>query len=137
MYLLDTNICVYLLSGKYEAVNQKFLSIAPDQVAISAVVAAELAYGVENSQRVEINRRRLELFLEGVPVLPWDAATMWHYAVQKKLLKGHGTPIGELDLQIAAHALATNAVLVTNNLREFERVVGLRLENWVPQAALT
>lgn len=131
MYLLDTNICVYLISGKYEHVNQKFLSIAPDQIAVSAIVAAELAYGVEHSQRVKENRKRLDVFFEGVPILDWSKHTIWHYAKLKSQLRKAGTPVGELDLQIAAHALTLDAVCVTNNTREFERVDGLRLENWV------
>ena len=131
MYLIDTNICVYLISGKYEQVNQRFLSIAPDQIAISAIVAAELAYGVEHSRRVQENRKRLDVFFEGVPILDWSKQTIWHYAKLKSQLRNAGTPIGELDLQIAAHALALDAVCVTNNTREFERIEGLRLENWV------
>ena len=131
MYLIDTNICVYLISGKYEQVNQRFLSIAPDQIAISAIVAAELAYGVEHSRHVQENRKRLDVFFEGVPILDWSKQTIWHYAKLKSQLRNAGTPIGELDLQIAAHALALDAVCVTNNTREFERIEGLRLENWV------
>ncbi len=135
MYFLDTNICVYLISGRYESLNQKFLSIEPEKLVISALVGAELAYGVENSQRVQFNRRRLDLFLSGMRVLAWDADAMWHYAVQRSRLKASGTPIGELDLLIAAHALANSAVMVTNNLREFERIDGLVLENWVAAGA--
>lgn len=131
MYLLDTNICVYLISGRFEHVNQRFLSIAPEQIAVSAIVAAELAYGVEHSQRTKENRKRLDVFFEGVPILDWSKQSIWHYAKLKSQLRNAGTPIGELDLQIAAHALALDAVCVTNNTREFERIEGLRLENWV------
>lgn len=131
MYLLDTNICVYLISGKFEHVNQTFLKIPPDQIAVSAIVAAELAYGVEHSHRVEDNRKRLDVFFDGVPILDWSKHAIWHYAKLKSQLRKAGTPIGELDLQIAAHALALDAICVTNNTREFERIEGLRLENWV------
>jgi tRNA(fMet)-specific endonuclease VapC len=131
MYLLDTNICVYLISGKYEQVNQRFLSIAADQIAVSVIVAAELAYGVEHSQRVAENRKRLDVFFSGVPILDWGKESIWHFAKLKSQLRNAGTPIGELDLQIASHALALDAVCVTNNTREFERIEGLRLENWV------
>ena len=131
MYLLDTNMCVYLISGKFEQVNQRFLSIPQDEIAISAIVAAELAYGVEYSQRVKENRKRLDVFFEGVPILDWSKHAIWHYAKLKSQLRKAGTPIGELDLQIAAHALALDAICVTNNTREFERIEGLRLENWV------
>jgi tRNA(fMet)-specific endonuclease VapC len=131
MYFLDTNICAYFMSRKYPSVTAKFREKNPSELVISSIVAAELAFGVENSVRVESNRQNLELFLSKLTVLAWDAAAIWHFGIQKAKLKKAGTKIGELDLLIGCQALALDAVLVTNNTREFERIEGLKLENWV------
>jgi tRNA(fMet)-specific endonuclease VapC len=131
MYLLDTNICAYFMSRKYPAVTAKFREHEPGELAISSIVAAELAYGVENSTRIESNRRNLDFFLAKMTVLAWDEAAMWQFGFHKAKLRKAGTKIGELDLLIGCQALALDAVLVTNNTREFERIEGLRLENWV------
>jgi tRNA(fMet)-specific endonuclease VapC len=131
MYLLDTNICAYFMSRKYPAVTAKFREHQPHELGISSIVAGELAYGVENSARIESNRRNLESFLSMLTVLAWDESAIWHFGVHKAKLKKAGTKIGELDLLIGCHALALDAVLVTNNTREFERIEGLKLENWV------
>jgi tRNA(fMet)-specific endonuclease VapC len=131
MYLLDTNICVYFISRKYPSVTAKFRKHDPGDLVISSIVAAELAYGVQNSARVESNQQHLELFLSKLTVLPWDDTAIWHFGVHKTRLKKAGTKIGELDLLIGCQALALDAVLVTNNTREFERINGLKLENWV------
>ena len=130
MYLLDTNICTYFISRKYPSVTAKFRAHEPTDLAISSIVAGELAYGVENSRRIESNRQSLELFLSKMTVLAWDEAAIWHFGVHKTRLKMAGTKIGELDLLIGCQALALDAVLVTNNTREFERIEGLKLENW-------
>jgi tRNA(fMet)-specific endonuclease VapC len=131
MYLLDTNICAYFMSRKYPAITAKFREHEPGDLAISSIVAAELAYGVENSTRIESNRRNLELFLAKMNVVAWDDAALWQFGFHKAKLKKAGTKIGELDLLIGCQALAMGAVLVTNNTREFERIEGLKLENWV------
>jgi tRNA(fMet)-specific endonuclease VapC len=131
MYLLDTNICAYFMSRKYPAITAQFRKHEPGELAISSIVAAELAYGVENSTRIESNRRNLELFLGKMNVVAWDEAALWQFGFHKAKLKKAGTRIGELDLLIGCQALAMDAVLVTNNTREFERIDGLRLENWV------
>lgn len=131
MYLLDTNICAYFLSRKYPSVTAKFREHEPSDLVISSIVAAELAYGVENSTRIESNRQTLELFLSKMTVLAWDESAIWHFGVHKTRLKKAGTKIGELDLLIGCQALALDAVLVTNNTREFARIDGLKLENWV------
>lgn len=131
MYFLDTNICAYFMSRKYPSVTAKFREHEPSDLVISSIVAGELAYGVENSTRIESNRRNLELFLSKLTVLAWDEAAIWHFGLNKTRLKKAGTKIGELDLLIGCHALAMDAVLVTNNTREFARIEGLKLENWV------
>jgi tRNA(fMet)-specific endonuclease VapC len=131
LYLLDTNICAYFISRKYPSVTAKFRQHDPGDLVISSIVAGELAYGVENSARIESNRQNLELFLSKLRVLAYDESAMWHFGFHKAKLKKAGTKIGELDLLIGCHALALGAVLVTNNTREFERIEGLKLENWV------
>ena len=128
---MDTNICAYFMSRRYPSVTAKFREHNPGDLVISSIVAAELAYGVENSARVESNRHTLELFLSKLTVLAWDDAAIWQFGVHKAKLKKAGAKLGELDLLIGCHALAMDAVLVTNNTREFERIEGLKLENWV------
>ena len=130
MYLIDTNICSYLMSRRFPSVERAWRNKDPSEIFISSIVAGELAYGVEHSTRVESNRATLELFLSEVRVLPWDKNTIWTYAKEKSRLRKLGTPIGELDLLLGCQALANNAIFVTNNTREFERIEGLRLENW-------
>jgi tRNA(fMet)-specific endonuclease VapC len=99
-------------------------------IGISSVSAAELAYGVAKSGSAR-NREALAMFLAPLDVLPFDEAAIWHYGKLRSDLEKRGEPIGALDTLIAAHALATDTILVTNNTREFSRVKGLRLENWV------
>ena len=131
MYFLDTNICAYFMSPKYPAVKAQFRLRDPQDLFVSALVAAELAYGVALSARVEANRKNLDAFLSLLQVVPWDDQAMWHYGEQKARLKKTGAQIGEMDLLIGCQALALGATLVTNNMREFERIEGLQVENWV------
>ena len=98
-------------------------------IGLSSVVAAELAFSVAKSASAR-NRQALEMFLAPLEVLPFDSAAMWAYGDLRADLERRGEPIGSLDTLIAAHALSVNAVLVTNNTREFSKVRGLKLENW-------
>lgn len=129
-YLLDTNICIYAINQRSDTVVERLRREGRSNLTTSAIVAAELAFGVEKSSRSE-TRQQLLLFLSGLQVLPWSESAIWHYARQRKLLREAGTPIGEMDLLIASQALGDDLTLVTNNTREFERVQGLKLENWV------
>ena len=129
-YLLDTNICIYAINQRSDTVVERLQREGRSNLTTSALVAAELAFGAEKSNRSD-TRQQLLLFLSGLQILPWSESAVWHYARQRKLLKDAGTPIGEMDLLIAAHALGDNLTLVTNNTREFERIEGLKLENWV------
>ena len=129
-YLLDTNICIYAINNRSDTVVDRLKREGRSNLATSTIVAAELAFGVEKSSRNE-TRQQLLLFLSSLQVLPWSESAIWHYAWQRKLLKDAGTPIGEMDLLIASQALGDDLTLVTNNTREFERVQGLKLENWV------
>ena len=130
LYLLDTNMVVYIQRG-LPAVLSRLNELGSDRVVLSSLVVAELAYGVEKSAHKERNRKVLDLFLSEVRVLPWTQDAMWHYARHNHALRKSGKIIGEMDLLIACHALALDAVCVTNNTREFERIEGLKLENWV------
>ena len=129
-YMLDANICIYALNRRPPGVLKRVLAAGDEGVGISSIVAAELAFGVTKSQRVE-NRSRLETFLYNLPVLPWTDTLVWDYGEIRLALERSGQRIGERDLFIAAHARALDLTLVTNNFAEFARVPGLRLENWV------
>ena len=121
---------IYIQRG-IPAVLNKLAALGSQRVALPALVAAELAYGVEKSAYPAENRRVLEQFLQRITVLPWTHGAMWHYARNYHALKTSGQMIGQNDLLIACQSLAEDAVLVTNNTREFERIDGLKLENWV------
>jgi tRNA(fMet)-specific endonuclease VapC len=129
LILLDTNICIYIINTKPPEVLERFNRFRLGEIGLSSVVAAELAYGVAKSGS-ERNRRALEMFLAPLDLLPFDEAAIWAYGELRADLERRGQPIGALDTMIAAHALSLNAVLVTNNTREFSRVAGLQLENW-------
>lgn len=130
MYLLDTNICIYIINNKPIQVFEKFSKIDIRQVAISSITVAELAFGVQKSGS-QRNQLALDKFLNPISILDYPSNAVWHYAKLRHDLQSKGTPIGGLDMLIASHAIALNAVLVANNTKEFERVSELRLENWV------
>lgn len=106
------------------------------RLAISTVVVGELAFGVARSDAAyrQGNEERLRQFLQAIEVLDWTQEAAWIFGVQRQRLMASGTPIGELDLMIGAHALAQDMVVVTNNTREFARIEGLRLEDWTKEA---
>jgi tRNA(fMet)-specific endonuclease VapC len=128
--LLDTNICIYVINMRPPQVLARFREYRLGEIGICSVVAAELAYGVAKSRSAR-NRSALEMFLAPLEVLPFDQAAVWAYGDLRASLEREGQPIGALDTMIAAHALSVDAPLVTHNTREFARVPGLRLENWV------
>lgn len=130
--MLDTNTVSYFIKGANLPLHQRLKQVLQDQHAvISTVTRAELRYGQALMAADDKRRARIDLFLDEVPTLPWtdDAADV--YGQLKAQLRRLGMPIGELDTQIAAQALAENLVLVTHNTRHFEKVAGLRLEDWV------
>jgi tRNA(fMet)-specific endonuclease VapC len=131
VYLLDTDICVYVLNERSAALATRFRGIAPTELATSIINIAELRYGMAHSQRPVQNARRLESLLSPLTVLPFDDRAAFHFAELKHALASRGTLIGPMDLLIAAIALAHDATLVTNNIGEFSRVPGLRTENWL------
>ena len=129
-YLLDTDILIYVLSGRYPALRAHIDGFAPGRAATSVVVCGELHYGIAKSMRRADALQRLSALLELIPELPLPADAAEHYGDIRAELSARGTPIGANDLWIAAHARAARLTLVTNNVREFERVKGLKLENW-------
>ena len=130
IYLLDTNICIYIINERPALVLQRLIQAGRESLAISTVTVAELAFGVAKSARAD-SRAKLENFLLKFPLLDWDQDAAWVYGDVRKSLEAKGQRIGERDLLLACQALALDATMVTNNIREFEQVDGLRLENWV------
>ena len=128
-YLLDTNICIYVIIARPPKVLARFMKHEIDGLGISAISASELYWGVRKIGSAR-NLAALEKFLSPLVVLDYDLAAARRYGELLASLEKRGTPIGPLDQQIAAHALALNVTLVTNNLREFKRVPDLLVENW-------
>lgn len=128
-FLLDTNICIYIINARPPHVLERFRREVIGDIGISAITAAELAYGVAKSGSTR-NRAALEKFLAPLDIAPFDEAAFWRYGEVRADLERRGQPIGSLDTLIAAHALALGATLVSNNQAEFTRVKGLRVENW-------
>ncbi|QQO07577.1 type II toxin-antitoxin system tRNA(fMet)-specific endonuclease VapC [Breznakiella homolactica] len=131
MYLLDTNICLYLIKERPEAVLKNLRKKRSKGIAISSITLAELEYGVENSKFPEKNKIALIKFLSIITILPFEAKAAEAYGKIKADLKRRGRIIGPLDILIAAHAKSEDLVLVTNNTREFERIADVKIENWM------
>ncbi|MGZ8190222.1 MAG: type II toxin-antitoxin system tRNA(fMet)-specific endonuclease VapC [Methylococcaceae bacterium] len=129
--MLDTNICVYVLKNHPLYLLEKFKQI--EEVHISAIVYSELCSGVTMSPEHLQSARQTQLqeFIALTTLHSWDEKAAVFYAKIRADLKAKGTPIGNMDMLIAAHALSLDAILVTNNVREFERVANLKIENWV------
>lgn len=133
IFMLDTNICICLLNRRtgYENILARIDGLAYEQVVISSLTLAELKYGIAKSVKKEANRIKLGYFLHQFECLPFDAEAASCYGDIRIQLESRGTPIGPLDTLIAAHTLSLAATIVTNNVREFERVDGLAIENWI------
>lgn len=129
-YMLDTDIASYIMKQSSEPVMQKLKRVAVDDVCISVITKCEILYGIEVSPKRKQNQEALDLLLLHVAVLEYPEEAALEYARIRADLKQRGTMIGADDLLIAAHAKAIGLTLVTNNVREFERVKGLRIENW-------
>ncbi len=129
-YLLDTNTCIRLLNQDNAGVAERFKACQPADIALCSVVKAELLYGARRSARVEFNLRRLEVFAAPLQSVPFDDRCAQDYGLIRADLAAQGKPIGANDLMIAAIARAHDLVLVTHNSGEFNRVVGLRVEDW-------
>jgi tRNA(fMet)-specific endonuclease VapC len=129
-YLLDTDICIYIINKKPPAVLKRVQSKQPGQIAISTITLAELEYGVVRSRDPDRNRIALLEFLLPFAIPDFDQAAAAECGRIRSLLESQGRPIGPMDLLLAAQAKSHNLILVTNNEKEFTRVDGLRIENW-------
>lgn len=128
-YLLDTNTVSYVIKGNFPQVRERLLKVPIHEVGISVITEAELLFGVARLPQATKLRVVVEEFLLRVEVLVWESAAARHYAWLRAALEEHGEPMGNLDLMIAAQALAAGAILVTND-RVFRRVKGLKIEDW-------
>ena len=133
-YLLDTNICIYIAKHNPPAVRARFEQLSADALAMSVVTLGELQHGAEKSQARDKALAALQQLQSAIQVMPLTADVGQHYGQIRSALERAGQPIGNNDLWIAAHARAEGWVLVTNNEREFRRVDGLVVENWVASA---
>jgi tRNA(fMet)-specific endonuclease VapC len=129
-HLLDTCICVFLIRQKLPEIRKRFEAHALGDLGISSITESELRFGAEKSADPARNHRQLDHLLLTLPVLPYDAGCAIYYGKVRAQLEKAGTPIGSMDLLIAAHALALGSTLVTNNTGEFLRVPGLKVEDW-------
>lgn len=131
IYMLDTNICIYILKHKDDKVLQKFYSCNFGDIGISSIVYSELIYGVEKSLKRDDNLKNLLKFVSSIEIYDYDINASNEYGRIRSELEKSGNIIGSMDMLIAAHAKSQNVVLVTNNEREFSRVKGLNTKDWV------
>ena len=131
MYMLDTNILVYAIRHPGDAVNDEIAEHVADDICVSSITYGELKYGVCKSAHPEQNRQALRQMLSGIPILDFDWLAAGHFGDIFAELERQGQRIGERDMLIAAHARSLNYTLVTNNTREFGRVPGLAIEDWL------
>ncbi len=130
-YMLDTDICSYVIRERPLEVFEKFKKVEVNQLCISVVTYAELIYGVEHSSSRKINRPIIDDFVRHLDIITWDEDAAEHYGKMRAFLRAEGNIIGSMDMMIAAHARSQNMILITNNDKHFKRVPKLRLENWV------
>jgi len=128
-YMLDTDICIYVIKDRPDGLRQRFSELI-DQLCISTITLGELLYGAENSARRTQNLHTVEQFAGRLDILPFSANAAAHYGQIRAALRRAGRPAGVHDMLIGAHARSEGLVLVTNNVREFERMRGLQVENW-------
>jgi tRNA(fMet)-specific endonuclease VapC len=129
-YMLDTCICSYILKRRPPSVKARFEELDPDALCISTVTLAELYYGAARHPKGETIRKEIGDFVARLTVVSWDETAADHYGAIRASLEKHGSPLGAMDMLIAAHARSIRAVLVTNDLRYFTKVPGLKVEDW-------
>jgi len=130
-YMLDTNICIYIIKKHPESVLKKFKTEMMGNIAISSITLAELRYGVQKSHHQQKNKSALDEFIVPLEIFSFDENAAEYYGYIRADLEKKGKIIGSLDMMIAAHALSLGAILVTNNKKEFLRVPKLTIEDWV------
>ena len=129
-YMLDTDICSYIIRERPIEVFEHFETLKMDQLCISVVTYAELIYGVEHSSSKKINRSIVDQFVKHLSIIDWDKKAAEHYGNIREFLQVKGNAIGAMDMMIAAHARSQKMILVTNNEKHFKRVPKLKVENW-------
>jgi tRNA(fMet)-specific endonuclease VapC len=129
-YMLDTNICIYIIKQKPKNVIERFRQAQVSEIGVSSITLSELEYGVMKSAKPEQNKLALAQFIAPIEISAHDDVAAQHCGVIRGHLERQGTPIGSLDMLIAAHALSQNSVLITNNESEFKRIPNLKIENW-------
>jgi tRNA(fMet)-specific endonuclease VapC len=130
MYLLDTNICIYIINEHPKNVVKKICNLNPCDIKISSITVAELEYGVSKSKRMDQNLVTLRDFLSSFDIISFDIRDAEIYGIIRAELEHRGELIGPYDMQLAAQALARDLIFVTNNTAEFSRIKKLKLENW-------
>ena len=129
-HLLDTNACVDYLTGRYPKVVAHIQRSSPEDLCLSSVVVAELRYGADRSVRRRANHARIDVLIDEIECLDFDLQAAATYGRVRAQLEAGGTPIGPNDMLIAAHALSRGFVMVTDNVAEFGRVKGLKVQSW-------
>lgn len=129
-YLLDSNVCVDYLTGRYPPVTTRIQGLLPEDLCLSSIVVAELRYGADKSARPRQNHRLLDVLINEIPCRDFDSKAASNYGKVRAALEKKGEPIGPNDMLIAAHALSLGLILVSDNIGEFNRVKGLKLDNW-------
>ena len=131
LYLLDTNTCIYFLNRSSERIISQFKKYSPSEIVLPSITVAELFYGAEKSKARKKNWAVVEEFVSNFGIVPFDEKSCQTYAKIRASLEKSGVPMGPMDLLIASISLANNFILVTNKIKEFRRIKGLKLENWV------
>jgi len=129
-YSLDTNVCIDFLNGRFPHVIEHIRSHDPDTLILSSIVVAELRYGAEKSRQKRTNHEKLDVLFSEIGSIDFDEDAARVFGIIRATLESQGTPIGPFDMLIAAHALSRDLILVSDNVKEFSRVDGLKLENW-------
>lgn len=129
--MLDTNICIYIIKNKPQSVKENFQEFSIGELCISTITVSELMYGAFKSEHTEKNLKAIESFLMPFEIVDYDYIASIEYGKIRAYLEKKGKVIVNMDMQIAGHALALDLILVTNNTKEFERVLDLKLDNWV------
>jgi len=131
--MLDTNICIYIIKNKPQSVKERFREFHIGELCISSITVSELMYGVYKSQHIEKNMKAIESFLLPFEIIEYDYSAAVEYGKIRANLEKQGQVIGNMDMQIAGHALSLDMIVVTNNIKEFKRINGLVLDNWVEE----
>ncbi|MFT5369939.1 MAG: tRNA(fMet)-specific endonuclease VapC [Candidatus Latescibacterota bacterium] len=129
-YMLDTNMCIYIIKQKPLTVIERFVQTEISEIGISSITLSELLYGVSKSSKPEQNQIALAQFVAPLEILAYDDLAAQYYGDLRVHLEKQGTPIGSLDMLIAAHTLSISCTVVTNNEKEFVRIPNLKIENW-------